>query len=281
MRPLAALLASALATAAHAVPTTIAHQGRVLDAAGGPITGTRAAEFRIYGAASGGSPLWSEAHTLSLQDGTFAVLLGEADPLDTTVLDGGARWLAVALDGQELGGRMPIVATAYAIAAGRAEVAAALDGGPVDASELRVDGDVIVDSAGRLAPAVYESAYAAAHLHRLSGRYFRLYGLEVLGTDNNPSASAPHLNMTATRGNYIGSAVFEMVGAPHCGYCYSGGPKAIIYRTGTVSFAFHVKGGEVYVALDDVNTLEIRSTTPIAPAVLSALPAGTTPVAAL
>jgi len=63
---------------AHAVPSLINYQGRLTDAAGqaqaGPVTLT----FRVYAAATGGSPLWGPqvfANT-PLVDGYFNVILG-------------------------------------------------------------------------------------------------------------------------------------------------------------------------------------------------------------
>ncbi len=42
---------------------TIAYQGRLADAAGAPLTGTYNMIFRLYDAATGGTPLWSEPWT--------------------------------------------------------------------------------------------------------------------------------------------------------------------------------------------------------------------------
>jgi hypothetical protein len=39
---------------------TIAYQGRLADAAGAPLTGTYNMIFRLYDAATGGTPLWEE-----------------------------------------------------------------------------------------------------------------------------------------------------------------------------------------------------------------------------
>ncbi|MFZ1549928.1 MAG: collagen-like protein, partial [Anaerolineae bacterium] len=39
---------------------TIAYQGRLADAADAPLTGTYSIIFRLYDAATGGTPLWTE-----------------------------------------------------------------------------------------------------------------------------------------------------------------------------------------------------------------------------
>lgn len=115
----------------------------------------------------------------------------------------------------------------------------------------------------------------------LNGRFFKLYGAEITGNANSASSVPPHINMTATRGNHIGSAVFEIVGTPHCSYCYSGGPKAIIYQNGNIPYAFYTLGDSVYLDLGTSNNLTIRSSHPIQPEVLTALPGGVLAVMAI
>ena len=51
------------AAPAAASTGTIAYQGRLADAAGAPLTGTYNMVFRLYDAATGGTPLWSEPWT--------------------------------------------------------------------------------------------------------------------------------------------------------------------------------------------------------------------------
>ena len=43
-----------------AAPRTINHQGNLAGAGGAPVTATVTMVFSLYGAASGGTPLWSE-----------------------------------------------------------------------------------------------------------------------------------------------------------------------------------------------------------------------------
>ena len=67
---------------------TIAYQGRLADAAGAPLTGTYNMIFRLYDAATGGTPLWSEPWTGSngvrVSDGLFNVMLGSLTALPTS-----------------------------------------------------------------------------------------------------------------------------------------------------------------------------------------------------
>jgi len=81
-----ALPLSRTQTAPAAASTgTIAYQGRLADAAGAPLTGTYNMIFRLYDAATGGMPLWSEQWTGSngvrVSDGLFNVMLGSLSQL--------------------------------------------------------------------------------------------------------------------------------------------------------------------------------------------------------
>lgn len=62
------------------VPAFINYQGRVTDSTGAGLGATtpvnRKVIFRIYDVASGGVPLWSEEHTVTISNGEFSVLLG-------------------------------------------------------------------------------------------------------------------------------------------------------------------------------------------------------------
>jgi hypothetical protein len=70
--------------------STIAYQGRLADAAGAPLTGTYNMIFRLYDAASGGTPLWEEQWTGSngvrVSDGLFNVMLGSLTPIPAALI---------------------------------------------------------------------------------------------------------------------------------------------------------------------------------------------------
>jgi hypothetical protein len=71
---------------------TIAYQGRLADANGNPLTGTYNMIFRLYDAAGGGTPLWTEQWTGSngvrVSDGLFNVMLGSLTPIPQSVITG-------------------------------------------------------------------------------------------------------------------------------------------------------------------------------------------------
>lgn len=86
-------------TAAGAVPQVIAHEGRLFDAASRPLHGVSRVGFRLYAKQTGGAAVWSESVDVEFDDGYFAVWLGEAAPLDPSLLDGETRWLGVTAGG--------------------------------------------------------------------------------------------------------------------------------------------------------------------------------------
>ena len=76
-----ALSLLAAATAHAAVPRKITYQGYLRNA-GAPVNGTVAITFKLYTAAAGGTPLWSEVHgSVLVASGVFNVVLGDNTPL--------------------------------------------------------------------------------------------------------------------------------------------------------------------------------------------------------
>jgi len=123
--------------AAGATPVTLAHQGRLLDAAGGALNGAQTVEVRLFGAASGGAALFTESAAVDVQDGFYSVVLGDSsgNPLDSAVLlNAGGVWSEVSVGGVVLGARQALVSVP------RAVVATDVDGGTVTASSVTVTG---------------------------------------------------------------------------------------------------------------------------------------------
>lgn len=119
----AILLSPAAARAAYSpqmtavpgsVPTGVNYQGR-LEQGGLPVTGTKSMTFRVFSAATGGTPLWtSAAQNVSVSLGLFNVVL----PIPVDALIGGAsRYLEVEVEGTVLSPREPLNAVPYAMVA--------------------------------------------------------------------------------------------------------------------------------------------------------------------
>lgn len=74
---------------------TIAYQGRLADSSGNPLTSTLNMSFRLYGAATGGTPLWTEQWTgsngVQVSDGLFNVMLGSLTTIPPSVIAGNSN----------------------------------------------------------------------------------------------------------------------------------------------------------------------------------------------
>jgi hypothetical protein len=136
------------ASTAHAVPAQFTHQGRLLDADGPPLEDEATITFRVTDSESGGTALWEETLTLPLTGGFYSAILGADgdNPLDTDLLSQSPVWLELQLDGEPaMFPRSPIHSVPYAT---MATVAEEVSGGPVDASQIAVDGIPVVNELG-------------------------------------------------------------------------------------------------------------------------------------
>jgi hypothetical protein len=90
---------------------SIPYAGALTDPAGQPVAdGLYDFTFALYAAEGGGEPLWSEVQNgVTVADGAFEVALGRASTIPAGVLDGGARWLEVAVRGPGEAGFTPLV----------------------------------------------------------------------------------------------------------------------------------------------------------------------------
>jgi hypothetical protein len=150
LKSILSLVALSVSLSAHAVPSQYTHQGRLLDADEVPVEDTLEITFRMMDSESGGSALWEDTLTLTLENGFFNAVLGtdeEENPLDTEVLNQAPLWLEVQVAGEPtMVPRQPVLSVPYAAIAGEAE---ALDGGPVDATEISIGGIVVIDEDGQ------------------------------------------------------------------------------------------------------------------------------------
>lgn len=150
MRRLAALsfLSLFAASSALAVPTIVPHQGRLIDSAGTTLSGAHDIRFTLHDAPSGGTEVWGETITgINVDDGFFAVRLGEETALDDSILDGAELFLALSIDGGAPLERISITSVPYAI---RADTTTSLSGGTVDAMSVSINGTEVISSAGTL-----------------------------------------------------------------------------------------------------------------------------------
>lgn len=107
---------------------------------------TYAFTFRLYAAAEGGAALWTEQHPLvDVVAGDFYVDLGSIEPLTPALFANGALYLALAVDGEPLGGREPLGTLPrafFAIEAG------GVTGQHIAPASVRVGGREVIDAQG-------------------------------------------------------------------------------------------------------------------------------------
>ncbi|WP_438028887.1 collagen-like protein [Sorangium sp. So ce233] len=158
-----ALAAGAIAgagTAAAAVPSTITHQGRLYDAEGAPIDETIEVVFALYDARDASTPLWSEAHAITFEDGFFSVRLGSIVPFQGAIFDGAERYLGITVgDDVELKPRATVASVPYALLAGNvsgditpSSVTVNTSNGStvlIDQSGIAVNGTLVIDENGQ------------------------------------------------------------------------------------------------------------------------------------
>lgn len=82
---------------------TIPYSGSLTDKMSQPVAdGTYAFIFTLYDAETGGKPLWMETQeSVTVQGGAFVALLGSVSSIPRETLDGGERWLEVAVCGPD------------------------------------------------------------------------------------------------------------------------------------------------------------------------------------
>ncbi len=111
-----------LPAAADAAPLVVSHQGLLTDSSGAPVNGSASFVFRIFATASGGTSLWTEAHSsVQVVDGVYTVELGSATTLSASLFDGGERYLEVTANDELMTPRQRITSVPYALSAARVE----------------------------------------------------------------------------------------------------------------------------------------------------------------
>ncbi len=135
------------ASTALAVPQAFHHQGRLLDTSGTPVNGVHQIDVTLHDAPTVGNPVWTQSFNPTLVDGYFDLRLqtgASGEVLDPATMSG-ALWVGISVDGNPEGARVPLASVPFAI---RADTAANVDGGVVNASQVQIGGVVVLDSNG-------------------------------------------------------------------------------------------------------------------------------------
>jgi hypothetical protein len=110
-------LLAAFGAAAAQVPEKLSFQGRLTDAASAPVNGSVSITFRIYDTATAGSLQWTEAQTVAVTNGIYAVYLADTTPFPAGLFDSQV-WLSVQVGTDlEMTPRYRLAASPYSIRA--------------------------------------------------------------------------------------------------------------------------------------------------------------------
>ena len=111
-----------MALPALAVPSLISYQGKLTNASGTAITTSTSVTFKIYNVSSGGTPLWSEAQTLTPDNGVINAILGSVTSI--TLPFTAQYWLGITAGGDaEMTPRIKLTTSPYAFNAKTADTA--------------------------------------------------------------------------------------------------------------------------------------------------------------
>ncbi len=93
----------------------INYQGYLTDTTGEAITGSLAMQFSIFALSTGGTALWSQGHTVAVENGVFNVKLAFAAVDTSLFMPGSRRWVQLRVGIHTLLPRTEITSTAYSM----------------------------------------------------------------------------------------------------------------------------------------------------------------------
>ena len=138
----AAIVALSLSgSAAAAVPRPLVQQGRLFDAAGKPLSKTVDISFALYNTDSGGTPVWTEVHSVTTDDGYFSVELGTINAIEGK-FTGEPLFLGITVGNDaEMAPRSSVQSVPYALMANNAV-------GDITPHSVSVNGNLVIDATG-------------------------------------------------------------------------------------------------------------------------------------
>ena len=134
-----------------APPQTLNYQGYLTSSSGTAVNAGVSITFRLYTSASGGAPVWSETQSVTVSNGNFSVVLGNAAPFGLDFSSPYFLGVQVGAD-PEMTPRQPLTASPYSLRAVTADnlgTAAAIPAGQIAGRDS--DGRI---EAGAPAPAL-------------------------------------------------------------------------------------------------------------------------------
>lgn len=141
-RPAPEVTAPRGASVAAVTPQVILYQGRLTEESGAPRGGPVSLIVALYPEATGGVPIWNEAHIgVPLTDGIFSVLLGSVNTFPFNAFNSADRFLGLSVDGQpEMTPRLRLASVPYALESERVGGKRATDFEPLGQASLAAAG---------------------------------------------------------------------------------------------------------------------------------------------
>jgi len=113
---------TAVVLAASEIPHMINYQGVITESDGNAFSGTCSIDFRLYDSPENSNLLWSETQSVSVQEGTFNVLLGSLKTIPVSVFSSSDVYFTMKIDNDdEMEPRQRIVSVGYAFHAATAD----------------------------------------------------------------------------------------------------------------------------------------------------------------
>ena len=123
------------------VPQTMNYQGHLTNSAGEPVDSAVNMVFAIYDVETGGTPLWSDTRSVTVNQGVFSVELGDAGNPFPLVLFENPLWMGLTVGTDaEMTPRRPISSVGFAFKAGDADTLEGISAASLDQSAHLSDG---------------------------------------------------------------------------------------------------------------------------------------------
>ncbi len=130
------LLTGISATSFAAIPETMNYQGYLTDSGGVAVDVPVNITFRIYGDETGGTALWTETQSVSVNNGIYNVQLGSVSTLTSLTFDV-PYWLGVEVETDgEMNPRLPFDSVPFAVISAVSEFATSVAVGSVNDSSI-------------------------------------------------------------------------------------------------------------------------------------------------
>ncbi|GMV38538.1 MAG: hypothetical protein AMXMBFR64_02540 [Myxococcales bacterium] len=221
MRLLPVLVLALSVHARAAVPDRVPFQGFLATSSGAPASGSYALTIRVFDAQTGGALLYEQPASVAVGGGLFDVELG---PLPAAVTAAPSRWVEVQVEAEPPLARRPLLAAAFALQAGRADLATA-------AETLACSGCV---GTALIAPGAIKAAQLGVPWAAGAGPGGDAAGLACSGCVDATDLAAGSVGTAALQDGGVASAD---VAFTYAGSASKGGPAGDVACTGCIHSA--------------------------------------------